>query len=224
MFKRIRANFLTGFLVLIPLIVTFWLFYFVIDKFNRMLLEPIATFLYHWLPPENVDVLIKAAIFFVLIVLVILIGFATRILILRNVFGFGEKILYKVPMINIVYRTIKEISFAFFIQKDTIFKRVVLVEYPRKGIFQFGFVIGETKGEVRERIGKEFLNVFIPTTPNPTSGILTLVPAEETIPMRMSVAEGMKIVISGGAVNPKNYYGDTENSRTAFKKEGPEGN
>ena len=88
-------------------------------------------------------------------------------------------------------------------KKKSIFQRVVLVEYPRKGIYQLGFVTSDTKGEARERVGLALLNVFVPTTPNPTSGVLVLVPSEETISLDMSVAEAMKMVISGGAVAPE---------------------
>ncbi|NQV04744.1 MAG: DUF502 domain-containing protein [Candidatus Omnitrophica bacterium] len=202
MFKKIRASFLTGALIVIPLVLTLWILYFIIDKLNFLLLEPIANILGRWAPAENIEILTKTAIFFLLLLGFTFIGFATRIIILRNIFGFGEKILYRLPMVSNIYRTIKEISFAFFVQKKSIFQRVVLVEYPRKGIYQLGFVTSDTKGEARERTGKSLLNVFVPTTPNPTSGVLVLVPLEETISLNMSVAEAMKMVISGGTVAP----------------------
>ncbi|MBU1006241.1 MAG: DUF502 domain-containing protein, partial [Candidatus Omnitrophica bacterium] len=128
----------------------------------------------------------------------------TRIIVLRNVFGFGENILYKVPMVSNIYRTIKEISGAFFVQQKSIFKRVVLLEYPRKGAYQLGFVTSEAKGEVGCRLGKEVLSVFVPTSPNPTSGVLVFVPLEDVIELDMTVAAGMKMVISVGAVAPGN--------------------
>lgn len=222
MFSKIRANFLTGALIIIPLVLTFWVLYFLIDKLNLLLIDPIFNILERWVPAQNIEVFAKITVFFLLLAVVTLIGFATRILILRNIFGFGERILYKVPMINIVYKTIKEISFALFIQKNTIFRRVVLIEYPRKGIYQLGFVISETKGEVQEKTNETILNVFVPTTPNPTSGMLVFVPQEDTIPLEMSVAEAMKMVISGGAVVPKAGYVDSKNRRGAFEKKGPE--
>ncbi len=203
MFHKIRNNFLTGILIVIPLILTFWLFYFIADKLNLLLLEPIMNIFNKWAPVENIEVLTKLAIFFLLLIFLTLIGFATRIIILRNIFGFGEKILYKVPMISTVYRAIKEISSAFLAQKNTVFRNVVLVEYPRKGLYQLGFVLSETRGEVQKKIKDKLVNVFIPTTPNPTSGMLVLVPREELVPLEMTVAEGMKMVISGGAVAPK---------------------
>lgn len=220
MFKKIRANFLTGTLIVIPLVITFWLLYFIIDRLNFLLLEPVANILGGWAPAENIEVLSKILIFFLLLTLFTIIGFATRIIILRNIFGFGEKILYRVPMVSNVYRAIKEISFAFFAQKRSVFQRVVLIEYPRKGIYQLGFVTSETRGEAQEKLGKKTLNIFVPTTPNPTSGVLVFVPAEETISLDMTVAEAMKMVISGGTFIPRTYHGDTENRSVTFKKKG----
>lgn len=204
MFSRIRANFLTGTFVMIPLVLTFWVMYFIIDKLNLLFLQPVMNILDSWVPAQNIEILTKLAIFFLLLVFLVLIGFATRIIILRNIFGFGERILYRVPMISTVYRTIKEISFAYFVQKKTIFQRVVLIEYPRKGVYQLGFVISKTKGEAQRKTKESVLNILVPSTPNPTSGMLVLVPEEEIISLDMSVAEGMKMVISGGAVVPKN--------------------
>ncbi len=202
-FKKIRANFLTGTLVVIPLVLTFWILYFIIDKLNFLFLEPVMNLLKNWVPAPSIEIFTKVAIFLLLLACLTLIGFATRIIILRNIFGFGERILYRMPMISTVYRTIKEISFAFLVQKKTIFQRVVLVEYPRKGLYQLGFVISETEGEVQKKTKETVLNVLVPTTPIPTSGMLVLVPVEQTIPLSMSVAEGMKMVISGGAIVPK---------------------
>lgn len=203
MFAKIKTNFLTGLIMVVPVLVTFWFLYFIVDKLNLLLLEPIAEVFKNWVPAQNIIILTKIVIFFVLLLCLTAIGFATRILLLRNIFGFGEKILYKVPMISMIYRTIKEISLAFFVQKDTIFKKVVLIEYPRKGLYQLGFIMSDTKGEVQEKTKEVVVSVFLPTTPNPTSGMLVLVPEQDIIPLDMSVADGMKMIISGGAVVPK---------------------
>ena len=203
MFSKIRTNFFTGALIVIPLILTFWVLYFIIDKLNLLFLEPIINLLQKFVPAQNIEILTKIAILILLLVFLILIGFATRIILLRNIFGFGEKILYKVPMISTIYKTIKEISVAFLAQKNTIFQRAVVIEYPKKGIYQLGFVISDTKGELQGKIGKSCLNIFVPTTPNPTSGMLVFIPEEDTMPLDITVAEAMKIVISGGAFVPK---------------------
>jgi len=203
MFSRIRANFFTGILIVSPLVLTYWVMYFIVDKLNILLLEPFVNIFNNIVPAQNIESLTTFLTFILLLAFLTGIGFAARIIILRNIFGFGEKILYRVPMISAIYRTIKEISVSFLAQKNTIFQRVVLVEYPRRGIHQLGFVLSEARGEVQKKTEGLVINLFIPTTPNPTSGILAIVPIKDTIPLEMSVAEGMKMVMSGGAVTPK---------------------
>jgi len=202
MFRKIRTNFFTGLLIVTPLVLTFWVFYFIISKLNLLLLEPLMNTFGKWAPGQNIEALIKIAIFFLLIGLVVLAGFATRVIILRNIFGFGEKILYRVPMIRTIYGSLKELSFAFLGTSSSIFKRVVLVEYPRKGLYAIGFITSEAGGEAQEKTKEHLINVFLPTTPNPTSGMFLLVPEQDIIPLDMSVRDGMKLIISGGAVGP----------------------
>jgi uncharacterized membrane protein len=224
MFSKIRANFFTGLLIVIPAVLTLWVLYFIVGRLNLLLLEPIMTILEKWVPAQNLELLTKIAILFLLLIFLVLVGFATRIIILRNIFGFGEKVLYKVPMISTIYKTIKEISSAFFVQKDTIFKKVVLIQYPRKGLYSVGFVTSETKGPVQEKTGQDVMNIFVPSTPNPTTGMLVLVPRQEIIELDIPVSEGVKMILSGGAVNPqKAYNGNSEDRSNTLKKEGPKG-
>jgi len=218
MFSKIRANFFTGLLIVVPLVLTFWVLYFIIDRFT-FLLSPITNVLEKLVPAaQNIEVLTNTIIFILLLVFLTLVGFAARIIVLRNIFSFGEKILYRVPMISAIYRTIKEIWSALFIHKNTIFQRVVLIEYPRKGVYQLGFVVSGTKGEVQQKTKSTLLNIFVPTSPNPTSGMLVFVPQEETVSLDMSVAEAMKMVVSGGAIVPGNHYGNTKDGRNTIKK------
>ncbi|MBU1148271.1 MAG: DUF502 domain-containing protein [Candidatus Omnitrophica bacterium] len=203
MLSRIRANFFTGLLIVVPLVLTFWVLYFIIDRLT-FLLSPITNVLERLVPAaQNIEAFTNIMIFILLLVFLTLVGFAARIIVLRNIFGFGEKILYKVPMISVIYGTIKEIWSTLFINKNTIFQRVVLIEYPRKGVYQLGFVVSGTKGEVQQKTKSTLLNIFVPTTPNPTSGVLVFVPQEETVSLDMSVAEAMKMVVSGGAIVPR---------------------
>ena len=225
MWHRIKVNFFTGLLIVVPVALTFWVLYFIISKLNLLFLEPIMKIFQIWLPDRVfVDILTKAAIFFILLGLLTLIGFAARIILLRKIFGFGENILYKVPMISTVYKGLKEMSAAFLSGHSSIFKKVVLVQYPKNGVYAIGFVTSETTGEAQEKTKEKVINVFVPTTPNPTSGMLVLVPERDVIIMDMSVEDGMKMIISGGAVTPKAYYGNTENRSDTFKKEGLQGN
>ena len=127
---------------------------------------------------------------------------AAKILVINRTFSFGERVLLNVPIIGRVYKSVKQISSAFIGQGKTIFKQVVLVEYPRKGIYSLGFTTGVSKGEIKDAMGRSSINVFLPTTPNPTSGYFLVIPKDEIRFLKMSVEEGMKLVVSGGSVTP----------------------
>jgi len=221
MWRKIKSNFFTGLLLVIPGVVTLWVLYFIISKLNLLLLEPVMSIFQIWLPDRaSVEFFTKVAIFFILLGLLTLTGFAAKIILFRNIFGFGESVLYRVPMISTVYKGLKEMSSAFLTDQKSIFKKVVLIEYPKDGVYAIGFVTSETRGEAQEKTKENVINVFVPTTPNPTSGMLVLVPQEDVISLDMSVADGMKMIISGGAVTPKSDYGNTESRSDTFKKEG----
>jgi uncharacterized membrane protein len=197
MWRKIRANFFTGLLLVIPVVLTFWVFYFVISRLNLLLLEPIMKIFQIWLPDRvSVEFFTKVAIFFILMALLTLTGLAARIILIRNILS----------------------------NQESIFKKVVLVQYPKNGVYAIGFITSEAQGEVQTKTKENVINVFVPTTPNPTSGMLVLVPREDIILLDMSVTEGMKMIISGGAVTPKSDYGNTENRSDTFKKEGLQGN
>jgi len=227
MFSRLRTNFFTGLLVITPLMITLWVIYFITIKLNQLLLEPVMDILRIWVKAENLELLTKLFIFIVFLMLITFVGFATRLLIFRNIFGFGEKLLYRVPMISPIYKAAKDIFSAFFLKKDAIFKKVVLVEYPRKGIYSIGFMTADTIGPVGDGVGRPAVNVFVPSTPNPTTGMMILVPVEEVIELDISVSEAVKMILSGGAVNPaasieNTYHGNSKDRGSAVEKEGPE--
>ncbi|MFC1549213.1 DUF502 domain-containing protein, partial [Candidatus Omnitrophota bacterium] len=146
--------------------------------------------------------LAKTIIFIGVIIMVAFIGWGAKVLMINRVFGLGEKILIKVPFIGKIYSTIKQILNSLLGQGKTIFKQVVLVEYPRKGLFTLGFTTGTTKGELKQELGQSGINVFVPTTPNPTSGFFLVVPKDNIHFLKMSVEDGMKMVISGGSITP----------------------
>jgi uncharacterized membrane protein len=106
------------------------------------------------------------------------------------------------PVIRSVYSAIKQVFETILAQQSNAFREAVLIEYPRRGIWAIGFITGTTKGEVQNLTLEETVNIFLPTTPNPTSGFLLFVPREEVVPLDMSVEEAVKMVISGGIVTP----------------------
>jgi uncharacterized membrane protein len=202
MLKRIKNNFFTGLLVILPIILTWIILTFLFGKINDDILNPLFKLL-------NLDFnnpywvyLSKGGAFLMIILIISLIGWATRLILLRNFFGFWENLLTKVPMIGKVYLTIKQISLAFLGQGKYVFEKVVLIEYPRRGIYSLGFVTAQGYKEINQRAKTETVHIFLPTTPNPTNGYFLAVPKKDIMPLEMSVADGFKLIVSGGAFSP----------------------
>ncbi len=130
--------------------------------------------------------------------LVTFIGFMARLYIGRKLISFWNSFVIRVPLFNRIYPAVKQISDAFAKDGNIIFNRPVLLEYPRLGLYSIGFVTRDCQGPFCELIGKEVSSVFIPTTPNPTSGVVLFVPREDLIPLEMSIEDAMKYIISAG--------------------------
>ncbi|MBE9555998.1 MAG: DUF502 domain-containing protein [Proteobacteria bacterium] len=202
---RLRAYFLAGILVTAPLAITFalasWLIEFVDSRIVPMI--PLR---------YNPDVYLKEYLGYeigipglgliVLLVFITLVGAMTAGLLGRFVIRFGENLLNRMPVIRSVYGASKQILETVLRQQSSAFRQAVLVEYPRRGIWAVGFITGRTEGEVQNLISDDLINIFLPTTPNPTSGFLLFVPKEDLILLDMSVEEAIKMVISGGIVTP----------------------
>ena len=203
MLAKIRNNFITGVAIIFPVAITIIIIRYLVLNINRLILNPLLMILN--LNPyltEHARYIAKALVFFIVIILISFIGWTANIIFLRKFFSFGEKLIIKLPMIGKIYSSTKEIGSAFLGHGKAFFKRVVLIEYPRKGIYSIGFVTGEAKGAIRSKVDKELVNVFVPTTPNPTSGIFLLVPREDVGFLEMSVEEGFKLVVSSGTLIP----------------------
>lgn len=199
--KNLRTDFIAGIAVILPVIATIMIVRFLVTTTNNALLAPLSKMLEPSLKASSLF-LAKSLIFICVIVIIMLVGFGTRILVLRQAFGFGEQLLYRLPLINRIYRAIKQISGAFLGEGKGMFKSVVLVQYPRSGIYSIGFITTETKESVDKKTGTSTVNVFIPTTPNPTSGMLVMIPKGDITHLEMSVEDGLKLVVSGGVVTP----------------------
>ena len=200
-------NLIAGIAVLLPLFVTIAIIRFLAIKLNSVMLTPILANLSPYPLAEMQRLfLARTLIFMFVLCLIIIIGVMPRVLIVRKTFSFLERFLFKVPMINKIYGTTKEISYAFLGNKKTSFEEVVLIEYPRKGIYTVGFVTSKTTGHLKETIGADdLLNVYIPTTPNPTSGWFVLVSRQEVKTVDLSVEEAFKVVISAGVISPLSF-------------------
>ncbi|MEA3328179.1 MAG: DUF502 domain-containing protein [Candidatus Omnitrophota bacterium] len=205
MWIKIRNNFFAGIAVTLPLLITIFAFKFMVVITNNLILNPILTFFKAYLPAGGViylAYLLKGLVLLVILGLITLIGLATRNIIVRRFFSFWEGLLYRIPVVSKLYLAIRQISNAFLIRNKSLLQRVVLLEYPRKGIYSIGFVTSEKYRQIQEKISKDVVNVFVPTAPNPTSGVLLLAPRKELIDLDMSIEEGLKLVISVGSVIP----------------------
>jgi uncharacterized membrane protein len=193
--KGLRNSFFAGLVVVVPVagsvVILLGLFNWVTNfLLPASLREHEHTFLY------------RVAALLVFVGLVTGVGWLTRLVIGKQLLALTESVIGRVPLLNRIYGFVKDVSNTMFSGKKSAFQKVVLVEFPRPGIYSIGFVTGTTEGEAQDRTKETVVNVFIPTTPNPTSGFLVLVPASQVTEMEMSVADGMKMVISGGAVTP----------------------
>lgn len=203
MLTKLRDNFITGIIVVLPVAITVWLLAVLYHAVNDMILDPLIKYFKPYFVNIYFEYGARTIVFLVLVALVVLIGLATRIIFIRKLFSAGERLFFKIPMVGKAYSTIKQISKALLGERKGVFKAPVLVEYPRRGVYSIGFLTSAAKGEIQEKTEKKLLNIFVPTTPNPTSGILLLTPEDEIIYLDMTVEEAMKLVISGGIVVPE---------------------
>lgn len=200
MLKKIRTYFITGLIIILPIIVSIYLFTFLFVKLTDYIFNLFPEI---YLTKFQFKILLRLIALGLLIAVIILLGMFGRNVIGRKLLYFGESILLKIPLLSRVYIAVKQVSEAFLGYDKNILNQVCLIEYPRKGLHSIGFITSKTIGEIQYRTQKSVVNVFIPTTPNPTSGIFIMVSEKEVIPLQMTIEEGLKLVISGGAVVPK---------------------
>ncbi|MGC6517999.1 MAG: DUF502 domain-containing protein [Candidatus Puniceispirillaceae bacterium] len=195
---RIRGWFLTGLLVTAPILLTVyitWLFVDIIDGWVTELLPPNLRDTFYTNIP-GVGLIIGG-------LAITLIGALAAGFFGRWIIRTGEAIVNRMPIIGKIYGAVKQILETVLASQSDAFRDVVLVEYPRKNLWVIGFVTGGTKGEVQGAISDETVNVFVPTTPNPTSGFLLFCPKEELTYLDMTVEEAVRLVVSGGIVTPE---------------------
>ncbi len=198
-FHRIRAYFLTGVVVIAPIAITVyltWVFIHAVDVRVR----PLIPLKYN--PETYLPFSLPGLGLLLVVVFVTLIGALTANFFGRALLRAGERVLNRMPVVRSIYATLKQIFETVVSQSTATFEQVVLVEYPRKGIWAIGFVTSDTRGEIQRRSSEDLINVFLPTTPNPTSGFLLFIPRKDVVYLNMTVEEGIKKVISAGLVTP----------------------
>lgn len=203
MWKAIRTNILVGLILVTPLVITAfvanWMFTFITNASLGFFPKAYRD--------SDLQFLLRIASLLIVIVILFFVGVLVRNIIGRRIYQLGDAILTRIPFINRIYVGSRQVIDAFLTQRETVFNQVVLIQYPRKGIYSMGFLTAAAPYSFRKHIPEgrptdEYVAVFIPTTPNPTSGWLCYVPREDVIPMPYTSGDAMKTIVSAGVVYP----------------------
>ncbi len=200
----LRSSFVAGLLVVLPIIITFYIIKFTVSMVNN-LAESFFPPQYrpsNYLPYDIPGVEILMGVF-----ALIFIGISVRNFAGARLIRWTESLVNSIPGVRSIYGAVKQIIDTVSVSNSSSFREVVMVEYPRPGIWAIAFVTGETKGEVSRTTDESLVNVFLPTTPNPTSGFLLFVPRSQLKPLHMTVEQGVKMVISAGIITPTTAEG-----------------
>ncbi len=196
---RLRAYFFAGILITAPISITVYLAWALIHWVDGAVIPLIPA---HYNPETYLPFSVPGIGLLILLVGLTLIGAMTANLVGRMLVRGSDRPLNRTPVVRGVYNALKQIFETVLSQKSQAFREVVLVEYPRKGVWALGFITGTPEGEIQDLGGGTLASVFVPTTPNPTSGFLLFLPERELVRLAMTVEEGIKMVVSGGIVSP----------------------
>lgn len=196
---RLRRYFLAGILITAPIVITFYISWLLIRWVDSKI-TPLLPDTYN--PETYLPFAIPGLGLVIVIVFLTFVGWATAGIIGRFWTRVTESLLSQMPVVRSIYGAVKQIIETVLQQQSNAFRQVVLFEYPRRGSWALGFITGQTQGEVQSITESDVVNVFLPTTPNPTSGYLLFIPRDELVVLDMTVEEGIKMVISGGIVTP----------------------
>ncbi len=203
---RMRTYFLTGVIVAAPISITVYVTWSIIEWFDEQFLPLIPD-----LPPHIAERLklpfdlpfeIPGLGLIVALVGLTVIGFLTANLLGRSIVKFGERLVDRMPIVRGIYNVLKQLFETVLTDSSQAFQHAALVEYPRRGLYTIGFVAGDTRGEVVRRTELDLVSVYVPTTPNPSSGFILFIPREDVRVLDMTVEQAMKYVVSVGVVVP----------------------
>ncbi len=216
---HIRRHFLAGVLVTAPLAITAYIVWVIVTWVDGRITPLIPP---EYNPGTYLPFPVPGLGLVIVFVVLTLIGALTAGLVGQFLLHLGERIVGRMPVVRSVYGAIKQIFETVLAQQSSAFREVVLVEYPRRGIWAIGFITGFTEGQVQEDTVEDVVNVFLPTTPNPTSGFLLFVPRNDLVVLAMTVEEGIKMVVSGGIVTPPDRRPPEARRRRVVSTEGLE--
>jgi uncharacterized membrane protein len=191
--RKLRAYFLTGLIVILPTVISVYVLYKIFLALDGILADFLTKYIGFRIPGAGIVTLV---------LLIILAGMFARNFFGRGLLRFWDRIIGKIPLISKVYNALKRISEAFFMERSSGFRKVVLVEYPRKGVYSMAFMTAAAAGEVQNKTGAKMVSVFLPTTPNPTSGFFLLYPEDQVIPLTIPVDEALRMIVSAGLAPP----------------------
>lgn len=198
--ERLRAYFLAGILVTGPIAFTLWITWSIIDFVDRMVSHLVPT---SYNPSSYFPFNIPGFGLVVAVVALTLIGWLTAGYVGRLLLRLSDRVMKRMPVVRSIYGAIKQIFETVLAKRSTSFREVVLVEWPRRGMWTVAFVTAQGEGELKTHVAPDSVGLYVPTTPNPTSGYLVYVSREEIVPLAMTVEEGIKLVISGGIITPE---------------------
>lgn len=196
-----RKYFITGLLILVPLAITLWVLNLIIGTMDQsLLLLP-----EEWRPKALFGFNIPGLGTILTLLIVFLTGLATRNFIGKQVVQGWELLLNRIPVVRSIYSSVKQVSDTLFSSSGNAFRKAVLVEYPRQGAWTIAFMTGVPGGDVRNHLVGDYISIYVPTTPNPTSGFFLMVPKADVIELDMNVDEALKYIVSMGVVSPEYF-------------------
>lgn len=205
LFTHLRSSFLTGIVVIAPVGLTIWLIWTLIGWVDGVVLPLVPQ---RFNPEQYIGINLRGVGVIIFLIFTIVVGWVAKGLIGRSLIRFAESLVERMPVVRSIYSGVKQIAETIFAQTERNFEKACLIQYPRKGIWAIGFISTEARGEISNRAETmgSLVSVFVPTTPNPTSGFLLFFPEEDVIELDMTIEDAAKLVISAGLVypNPKN--------------------
>lgn len=199
--QLIKRYFITGLLIWVPLVITGWVLSLIIntlDQSLRLLPESVH-------PQSLVGFAIPGAGAVLTLLMIFLTGLLAANFIGQKLVGWWDKLLSRIPVVNSVYKSVKQVSDTLFAPNGNAFRKALLVQYPHQGSWTIAFQTGQPGGDIPRHLHGEYVSIYVPTTPNPTSGFFLMMPAQDVVELDMTVDEALKYIISMGVVAPPHH-------------------